>query len=434
VSAAVEVIVDPDDDIATVTAVRELAARDPGLLAISIGPRLRSDTEVIWAILRALGKRVEHLRRSSGKVWWIDAEKWLTAHRIIEIVVLYPQHLGDRRLDELNARLRALEIALTLVYGGPARVRTAATTNLGPYLTRQRDPLRRHSEHESWPRVPRSHPLRFRYDCWRALEPDEFARVERLLCDSMITLGGWCWAMEPSTQDAIERAVRLVSAAPDPEQAYIRQCGPELALIEHQIPIPRATPLALTPCATTAEQIETIHVYTDPATAGYHLAKLITGLPDRLLAMIGRDQISDDAILECIVPEVARPILRAIEDKNHWPVLAVPYYTLPEPGADSASEDVTREEQARPNDEFATALGSLLHGRSERIPAIKLSRRARSQFEALRANGILDRRHSVYRASHIALYSWFRADSTLIRALTNDWDDLLTTRGNPADI
>jgi hypothetical protein len=34
----------------------------------------------------------------------------------------------------------------------------------------------------------------------------------------------------------------------------------------------------------------------------------------------------------------------------------------------------------------------------------------RSQFETLRANGILDRRYRVYRASHIALYSSFRID------------------------
>jgi hypothetical protein len=58
------------------------------------------------------------------------------------------------------------------------------------------------------------------------------------------------------------------------------------------------------------------------------------------------------------------------------------------------------------------SLGSLLRGRNERIPAIKLSRKVRSQFEALRANGILDRRYRVYRASHIALYSRFRVDST----------------------
>jgi hypothetical protein len=123
---------------------------------------VRSDTtEVIRAILRALGKRVEHLRRSSGKVWWIDAETWLAAYRINEMVVLCAQHLGDRRLDELKARLRALGIALSLVYGGPSRIRAAATTDLGAYLTKQRDPPPRHSQHEPWPRVPRSHPLRF---------------------------------------------------------------------------------------------------------------------------------------------------------------------------------------------------------------------------------------------------------------------------------
>jgi hypothetical protein len=400
------VIVDPDDDIATVTAVRELAARTPGLLVVSIVPGLRSDTEVVWAILRALGKRVEHLRRSSGKVWWTDAAKWLTAHSISEIVVLCAQHLGDRILVEVRTRLRGLDIALTLVYGGPARVRTSATTSLGAYVTERRDPARPRSQPERWPRVPRSHPLRFRYDCSQQLEPEEFARVDRLLRHSMITLAGWCRSLEPSERDAIEPAFRLVSTAADPEQAYIRQCGAELALIDHQIPVPPTTPLALPPCTTTAKQIETIHAYIDPATAGYHLAKLITGLPDPLLATIGRDQITDDTILERLVPEAARPILRAIEDKHYDSVLEVPYHPLPEPSADTADENIRNEKPAPPKDEFTTALGSLVRGRSERIPAIKLSRKVRSQFEALRANGILDRRYRIYRASHIALYNW----------------------------
>jgi hypothetical protein len=248
---------------------------------------------------------------------WIDAEKWLTAHRIDEIVVLCAQHLRDRLLDELKARLSALGIALSLVYGGPARIRAAATTSLGAYLTKQRDRPPRHSQHEPWPQVPRSHPLRFRYDCWRALEPDEFARVERLLNDSLTTLGGWYRPFGASSLAELERAFRLIIAADDPEQVYIRRCGAELALMGHQIPILPTTPLELNPCATTAVQIKAIHAYTAPDTAGYHLAKLITGLPDGLLAMIGRDQITDDAILECLVPEAARPILRAIEDKNH---------------------------------------------------------------------------------------------------------------------
>jgi hypothetical protein len=94
VSAAVEVIVDRDDDIATVRAIRDLAAREPGVLAVSIVPGLRADAEVIWAILRALGKRIEQLERTNVKVWWIDAERWLAAHRIDEMVVLCAQHLG----------------------------------------------------------------------------------------------------------------------------------------------------------------------------------------------------------------------------------------------------------------------------------------------------------------------------------------------------
>ncbi len=62
--------------------------------------------------------------------------------------------------------------------------------------------------------------------------------------------------------------------------------------------------------------------------------------------------------------------------------------------------------------DFATALGSLLHGRSVRIPSRDLSRTVRARFEALRADGMLDRRCRVYRASHITLYSSFRVDST----------------------
>jgi hypothetical protein len=60
--------------------------------------------------------------------------------------------------------------------------------------------------------------------------------------------------------------------------------------------------------------------------------------------------------------------------------------------------------------DFAAALGLLLHGRNGRIPCRDLSQPVRSRFEALRSEGILERRYRVYRASHIALYSSFRVD------------------------
>jgi hypothetical protein len=53
-----------------------------------------------------------------------------------------------------------------------------------------------------------------------------------------------------------------------------------------QIPIPLAPPLALQAQTLTSEQIDAIRAYTDPATAGYELAKLITRLPDEMLALI----------------------------------------------------------------------------------------------------------------------------------------------------
>ena len=247
-SAAVEVIVDRKDDIATVKAIHALAARKPGVLAVSIVPGVRSETEVIWAILRALGKRIDQLAPNI-KVWWIDAERWLTAHRINEIAVLCAQHLDQRMTDELRAHVcRRLGIALALIYGRPTRAAAPAVSDLGAYLARKRDPPPRKDRLEPWPEVPRSHPLRFRYDCWRELEPDTFARVERRLFGCMTMLGGWCRLAESSRLAEIERAFRVLIEADDPELAYIRRCGAELALITHQIP---ALPAAPCPCALT---------------------------------------------------------------------------------------------------------------------------------------------------------------------------------------
>lgn len=75
-SLAVDVIVDRDDDIATIRAIHALAAREPGVLAVHIAPGTREEPAVVWAILRALGKRFEQLDRPSVRVYWMDAERW----------------------------------------------------------------------------------------------------------------------------------------------------------------------------------------------------------------------------------------------------------------------------------------------------------------------------------------------------------------------
>lgn len=223
----------------------------------------------------------------------------------------------------------------------------------------------------------------------------------------------WCSLAE------IETTSRLVSAADDPDEAYIRRCGAELGLLGNQVPIRPTSPPALDPHVPTGTEIDAIHAYTDPATAGYQLAKLITGLSDEMLRLVGGDQITDEAILGCPVPNAARAILRALDDERE-PVLAVPYGAWPPPTEDELTEEEVTDELSRDERQFAAALGRLLRGRSERVPAIKLSRTVRSRFEALRADGTLDRRYCVYRASHIALYSSFALSAPPIGALTNE--------------
>jgi len=92
---AVDVIVDRNDDIATVRAIHRLAADHLEVLAINIAPDSRAAAAVNWAILRALGKRTDNLGNHTPQR--SDAETWLRAHRIAEIIVLRAHHLVDCR-------------------------------------------------------------------------------------------------------------------------------------------------------------------------------------------------------------------------------------------------------------------------------------------------------------------------------------------------
>jgi hypothetical protein len=314
-------------------------------------------------------------------------------------VVLCAQHLGGRMLEAFKARICGqLGIAVALVHGGPAAIWAAASTTLDAYLARDRRQPDACSRAQPWPRVPRSHPLRFRYDCRRQLTRDEFAHVERLLIASTRRLRGW----RSAPRGTLERAFAVVSAAEDPEQAHIRRCGAELALIGDHIPVPTPLPLTARPDAATAERIDAIRAYTDPATACHDLARLITGLPDWLLALTAADQITDRTILGCPVPDAACSILRAIDKQQH-PVIQVAYNTVLDP-----IDKIERPEPTADEKHFAAALRWLLRGRGARIPARILSTDAHKRFDALRADDILEWRHREYQASSIALYSSFR--------------------------
>jgi hypothetical protein len=75
-----------------------------------------------------------------------------------------------------------------------------------------------------------------------------------------------------------------------------------------------------------------------------------------------------------------------------------------------------------------------MSGRRPFIRTADLPARVRDQFDDLHAEHVLDRRNDVYRASHIALYALYLLPSSPNRALTNEWDDPLTSTGDPTDI
>jgi len=106
VNPAVDVIVDPGDDIATARTIRELADREPGVLAVSIAPGSQAEPAVVWAMLRALGKRIEQLGRTKVRVYWMDAQRWLVAHAITEMIVVCAQHLGRGMILAVEPRGR----------------------------------------------------------------------------------------------------------------------------------------------------------------------------------------------------------------------------------------------------------------------------------------------------------------------------------------
>ena len=224
-------------------------------------------------------------------------------------------------------------------------------------------------------------------------------RARRAAADRQHAQAAWAAIRQPSLARA---RVRVVAAAEDPEQVYIRRCGAELTLIADCIPVPSSPPLTSRPDAATTERIDAIRAYTAPAIACYELAKLITGLSDGLLALTTADQITDRTILGCPVPDAARSILRAI-DKQHHPVIQVAYNTVLEP-----TDEIQRPGPTADQKQFMAALRWLLRGRGARIPASILAADVRERFDALRADGILERRHREYEASRIALYSSFR--------------------------
>lgn len=190
--------------------------------------------------------------------------------------------------------------------------------------------------------------------------------MDRLLSTAFWVLGSARAPLDRgrASLTSINRALGVVRAADDPEQAYLRKCA--------------------------------THAHTDPTRACFELAKLVTRLPDDLAWRITADQITERAILGCPVPECGRPVVRALE-VDEGMIFERLSHDLPLQPVDW---DDDPEE-----DEYALILGTLMQGRS--VDVATVSRPVRERLDELGDDDIIDVRHSAYRASQIALYGCF---------------------------
>jgi hypothetical protein len=393
----IEVLVDLDDDIRTTRALRE-HFEGGGARVLAIPPFALDSTQLVWTILRALGKHTSTVARLND-VGWPEATTWLHAHGIHTLVVLCAQHLQRESNDELRRNARAAGVSLILVYGQTAG--EAANTSLHELLNRPVAPPTTPPNSDPWPCVPESHPLRFRFDCEQQLDLADFVVVEELLQDVHNSLFNYLIATR--TPDQIDAAVAVLMYGEDPSQRHIRRCGVALALIGSGVATP-AQPE--TPIATrvSAEGVDTALQHARPTVAAFVLVQALTGLDHRLLTLISGDQLKGRRILGVPIPARAAAIQHALADNAS---LCAPHdiiYSSAAPRPDCPGSK-------SPVPEIVKVLERLLFTRNQREPANELQPRTRTELDKLVALGVIDLDDGVYRISRLGAYSSFLSNA-----------------------
>lgn len=434
-SPAVDVIVDRDDDVATVRAIHCLAAEQTTVLAVAVAPDWRTAPALVWAILRALGKTITQLAAATPT--WPDAERWLIAHGITELVVLGAQHLTSPITRDLINSTRRSELHLTLIHSGdrhPAIDTESPRISVADLLARPRTARSQPRPPPSWPVIPKSAALRLRFDCLHALAPEDFQRVDALLNATFTSTDAWLSAHPAATRSELSQVVSLLTTASNPDQLHIRRSAVTTALLIHSTPMPPSRPQTPVLRAFSSAAIDELLACTDAVIAAHRLAALATRLQPDLIALIAGDQITSDTIAGYLIPPRAAPVLRALGHRN-GPIFdrgptRLQHAALPT----DRPRRPTRPNHGEHDDTVAAVLGRLLTGRAQRVRPAEVPNAARDRLAGLAANGILDLEHGSYCASRITLYSSFQSLSRPPAPLTTNSDTPLTTARNPADI
>jgi hypothetical protein len=396
ISASVEVVFDPEDDL---DIMRQLRGRysTSGARVVAMPPNTTSTRTVIWTILHSLGKRKASPWLLSNLAW-IDVARWLYAHGVHTLVVLCCQHVSPETLYELEATITGFDVSLILVYARdcPDRQRTTIAT----LMDRPQPPVLEPPDRDPWPEVPRSHPLRFRHDCEQTLNADEFARVEHLLADTHEAAANWLVAPFHRAPDTLATAVAVLGHAQDPNQRYIRHCAIEIAIASDGLAVPECTRLQM-PDEQDDSAIDAALIEIEPEHAAFLLVEALTGLHHSLIRLMGGDQIQNGHVLGVPLPSKAWPVQHA---------LASGARLRPPPGYDYGTPAGSKRlagSESPPNAEFRHVLARLLNMRRQREPGEDLTQHTLDRLDNLASLGIVDQHDGVYRLSRVAAYSSF---------------------------
>jgi hypothetical protein len=391
--SVIEVLVDPDDDVATSVRLRQHFGGG-GARVLAIPPFAIGSTELVWTILRALGKDTSTVAKLHD-VGWPEATTWLRAHGIHTLVILCTQHLQRERHDELLSNTAAAGVSLILVYGQAGHEK--ATTTLTELLSRPLAPATGPADREPWPAVPKSHPLRFRYDCEQQLDLDEFLDVEELLRDVHELLSNYLLAGR--TPREIARVAAILSYGEDCNQRHIRKCGVQLALMSSGNPLPKRPLLPAAP-GDSPDGVAVALRHAHPHCAAFVLARALTGIEHRLLALVRGDQFQVGHILGVPIPQNALPILHALPNNV---LLRPPHDYVYPPSAARNQADSHAQPAKQP--ELVEVLERLLRQRKQREPADELQPETVSELDNLVALGVIELDEGVYRVSRLGAYS-----------------------------
>jgi hypothetical protein len=389
-------VIDPDDDVATTRRVR---ARFP--VVVAAPPRLNNPRELARMMLKALGKRPERWPAETEETWRV-LSVWLEAHRITSVAVLCAQHLSSELCATAQTRLNASGVSLALVFG--RRSHLSATTTLDDLLAAPLTSPPPPRSVEPWPRVPDSHPLRFRYDCDLQLDPEDALRVRLLFHRVWQTLTASLDRADINDFGLSER-IAVLGYAADANEYVVRQNAIDVALITEGKPRPQPPTLKTSPALRPLRDLALRE--TDARQATVFLAEFLTGLRSDALELLDTEQLLDGNILGIRIPDCALPIVRALQPGE---TLEIPEHTRRwhREHFEALLADFLNPRHPPPQATFA--LKSLLVPQSPRgrVLATELDTATQRLFDRLTEQQILHFDGEGYRVTDIARYSAFQ--------------------------